>query len=85
MDQNFTLNEFFRYANFYRTVLGINANDIVHLLTVGEHLEIFYATLGLWYLGAVPAFGESSLSDEALVDQVIIVYIETHNRSEVVI
>ena len=61
---------FFRYANFYKTVLGINANDVVHLLTVGDHLEIFFSVLGLWHLGALPAFGESSLSDEALVDQV---------------
>jgi hypothetical protein len=66
------LNEYFRYAHFYRNVLGIRANDVVHLLTVGEHLEIFFATLGIWHLGAVPAFGESSLSDEALIDQVVI-------------
>ena len=66
------LNAFFRYANYYRNVLGIRANDVVHLLTVGEHLEIFYAALGLWHLGAVPAFGESSLSEEALIDQVVI-------------
>ena len=65
----------FRYAQLYKTVLGIRANDVVHLLTAGDHLEIFFAVLGLWHLGAVPAFGESSLSDEALVDQVDIRFI----------
>lgn len=59
-----------RYAHYYRVRYGLKAGEVVHLLTGGEHLEVVIAALAVWYIGAVPAFGESSLSEEALVDQV---------------
>jgi hypothetical protein len=42
---------------------------VVHLLADGCGLEIVFAILGAWFVGAVPAFGEASLSDAALIDQ----------------
>ncbi len=59
-----------RYVNFYRASYGLKAGQVVHLLTGGDHLEVVIAALAVWYIGAVPAFGESSLPEEALVDQV---------------
>ena len=45
-------------------------NDIVHLLISGDDIRVVFAALGCWVLGAVPAFGDSWLSEEALKDQV---------------
>ena len=51
------------------------AGDVVHMLTIGDRLEILFAIYGCWFVGAVPAFGESQLSEEALVDQVTYCYL----------
>ena len=50
--------------------LGVKPNDVVHILVGGDHLDIPFAVLGAWYIGAIPAFGEATLCEEALVDQV---------------
>ena len=60
----------FRFAKHFLTELGVEAGDVIHILTTGEHLDILFAIYGCWFIGAVPAFGESQLSEEALVDQV---------------
>ena len=50
--------------------LGVKPNDVVHILVGGDHLDIPFAVLGAWYIGAIPAFGEATLCEGALVEQV---------------
>jgi hypothetical protein len=60
---------FFSSAEFYSKKVGVGCGDVVHLLTRKSGLQIVFAVLGAWFIGAVPAFSESSLSDEALIEQ----------------
>lgn len=50
--------------------VGVKKGDVVHLLTCGGDLDIFFVVIAAWTLGAVPAFGESTLAEDALLDQV---------------
>ena len=59
----------FRFASFYFEI-GVKKGDVIHMLTRGDNLDFIFAVLGAWYLGAVPAFGDSTLSEEVLIEQV---------------
>jgi hypothetical protein len=41
------------------------------MLTDGDHLDTVTAVLAVWALGAIPAFGEVTLVDDAIKDQVL--------------
>lgn len=71
MDHSFVSSDLhFRFAKLLRDGAGVKKGDVVHLLTCGGDLHLIIVVIAAWTLGAVPAFGESTLSDEVLVDHV---------------
>ena len=66
-----------RYAHYYREMLGIRANDVVHIMIGGNSFHIPFAVLGALYIGAVPAFGELWLPEETLATQVLRIIVLT--------
>ena len=50
---------------------GLKQNDVIHLLAGGENLEPAIVALGAMHLGIVPTFSDATLSDGALLVQVV--------------
>ena len=51
--------------------LGVSAGDIIHFLTGPEEVEVVFAVLAAFLAGAVPAFGDATITEQALLDQVV--------------
>ena len=50
--------------------LGVSAGDVIHFLTGPEEVEVVFAVLAAFLVGAVPAFGDATITEQALLDQV---------------
>ena len=59
-----------RYYAFLKNVVGIQKDDVIHMLTDGDDLDSVTSVVAVWAVGAIPAFGEATLVDEAIIDQV---------------
>ena len=59
-----------RYYMFLKNVIGVQKDDVVHMLTDGDHLDSVTSVVAVWAIGAIPAFGEATLTDDAIIDQV---------------
>lgn len=51
-------------------MVGIQKDDVVHMLTDGDDLDSVTSVVAVWAVGAIPAFGEATLVEEAIIDQV---------------